>query len=275
MAFANGGLFGNPAQEPGKQEESAEQKLARMEERNKALQEQIKTQRDSFLQLSQHSNQQTQLLRDQLQRQVTQHNPNAIPQAQGKPASDNWEDIVNTIAGGNSTAQGQQQQVPISREVLRQEIRQTIQQEEQQAADLIHHENQELQNLVNSFRIQNPDLAKSPQFSAEVDRVYAGLRRQGLPVQTAWQTALQEAAHITTSYAPRRKKEEAPQQQPTPNLMAGIGMPYAFPMGGAGGAAPKGQEIAFDMRPPEERFKEASSDLSQTQLAAAKRAFGF
>ena len=274
MAFGNGGLFGNASQEPVKQEETAEQKLIRMEERNKALEAQLKTQRDSYLQLNQHQSQQTQLLREQLSRQVTQQHPAAIPTAQSKPASDSWEDIVNTISGGGGTpaAQGGQAQIPISRDVLRQEIRNTIQQEEQQAATLIHQENQELNALVHTFRLQNPDLAKNPQFSTEVDRVYAGLRRQGLPVQTAWNTALQEASHITTNYAQRRKKEEAPQQA-SPNIMPG--MQYAFPMGGAMGAAPKGQEIAFDMRPPEERFKEASTQLNQTQIEAAQRAFGF
>jgi hypothetical protein len=273
MAFSNsGGLFGASPEPAKNQEETAEQKLIRAEERNKALEAQLKTQRDSFLQLSQHSSQQTQLLRDQLQRQVTQQHPAAIPSAQSAPASDKWEDIVNTIAGGGQPAQGQPAAAPISREVLRQEIRQTIQQEEQQAAALIHQENQELQNLVNTFRVQNPELAQSPHFSKEVDRAYAGLRRQGLPVQIAWNTALQEAAHITTNYAPRRAKKEE-DKQPTPQIMPG--MQYAFPVGGAMGAAPKGQEIAFDMRPPEERFKEASTQLNQTQLEAAKRAFGF
>lgn len=273
MAFASGGLFGNG--EPAKKEdkpktvEELQRELAVLTERNAQLTEQNKIQRDSFLQLSQHSNQQVGILQNQLNRQVLQHNPNAIPQAQGTPASGNWGDILDSVTGGQPASQPG---VPLDRNAIRQEIRAAIREEEQQANNSIHQENQELAQLVHTFKIANPDLASNKQFSAEVDRIFASLRRRGMSVAAAWESSLQEAAHITVNYSRRRdpeKPKDSQQRQMVP------GHAYLFPMAQAGpGGAGKEDNLAIDMRRDEDRFKDAKEELTATQLAAAQRMFG-
>lgn len=275
--FGSGGLFPEPADEkPKKTVADLERELAVAQERNKHLEEQTKIQRDSFLQLNQHSSEQARLLRDQLTQQVSRQHPGVIPQATGQPpASDRWEDLVNTIAGGGtpSSAPAQQPGMPVDPNSIKQMVRQTLLEEANNVEAAQKQERALLTNLANQFSVQYPDLASNKKFTTEVDRIYAGLKSNGMDMEKAWNMALQEAVHIHKNYNQRRQpaqEQPAQQQSPLP------GAAYMFPVGMGGHAPAKaGDNLAIDLRPPEERFKDASKELSEFQKEAARRNFGY
>ena len=280
MFGQGGGLFGNePADsKPEKSLEELRQELAVLQERNKNLEEQTKIQRDSFLQLNQHTSEQARMMREQLSQQVTRQHPGAIPSAPASPpASDRWEDLVNSIAGNPASAPAQSPGMPIDPNTLKAVVRQTLLEEANAVEAAQQQERQTLNNLANQFKVQYPDLANNKKFTSEVDRIYAGLKSRGMDVHQAWEVSLQEAAHIHQNYSQRRssnggqQQQAAPQQQP----QAGLGA-YLFPMGVGGpsqGARP-GDSLAIDLRPPEERFKDAKAELNELQKEAARRQFG-
>lgn len=282
LNFGGGGLFGQePARKPEKSVAELEKELAVLQERNRNLEEHQKVQRDSYLQLNQQANQQTSLLREQLAQQINRQHPAAIPSAPAAPApSDNWEDLVNTLAGGGQPTQAASPgAAPISPQAVKQVVRQTILEEVNAAEAHKRAERATLDRLANEFKVKYPDLGTNPKFTAEVDRVFVGLRQQGIPVEQAWGSALHEAAHIHKNYTQR--DQGAPAQQPAQGQqspMAGVlGGAYLFPTG-QGGAAPRGGPDAgtiLDMRPPGERFKDASTEITETQKEWARRAFGF
>ncbi len=284
MNFAGGGLFQEPTDktdEKPKTTAELERDLAVLRERNAQLENQTKIQRDSFLQLNQHSTEQARMMRDQLQQQVSRQHPGVIPQAPASaPPSDNWEDLVNAVAGGTRqppAATAQAPGMPVDPNTLKQLVRQTILDEAQAAERAQAQERQQQDQLVHQFRVQYPDLASNKKFTAEADRVFVGLRQQGLSVEQAWGAALQEAAHIHKNYSQRRQPQEEEQQQQQPAHPRAVpGAAYMFPMGiGGGPASSKGgkeSNMIIDMRPPAERFAEAAKEISASRLAAAKRA---
>lgn len=280
--FANGGgLFGN---EPAGDEKQPtltdlEKELAVLKERNARLEEQAKIQRDSFLQLNQHSSEQNRLLREQLAQQVNRAHPGTLPSAPvNPPSSDKWDDLVNSLTGQQPQAPAQQPQAAsISPEVLQQAVRQTIQEEERKASQAQEFEKQELARLGQELAIKAPELMQNKQFIAEADRVYAQLRSTGLPVHNAWNMAIREASHITQNYSQRRKQQnqqEAQQQQ----SQKSNGAPYLTPFGF--GAAQnidqqRANSLNIDMRPDPERFKDAAEELSKSRQELALRQLGF
>lgn len=281
MFGQGGGLFGNePAdKKPEKTLEEMRQELAVLQERNKNLEEQTKIQRDSFLQLNQHSAEQARMMREQLSQQVTRQHPGAIPSAPASPpASDRWEDLVNSIAGTPGTpAASPAPGMPLDPNTLKAVVRQTLLEEANAVEAAQQHERQTLSNLANQFKVQYPDLANNKKFTAEVDRIYVGLKAQGMDVNQAWAASLQEAAYIHQNYSQRRSANGGQQQQAQPQQQpqAGLGA-YLFPMGVGGpsqGARP-GDTLAIDLRPPEERFKDAKAELNELQKEAARRQFG-
>lgn len=282
MPGFGGALFGNgePAdkQQKPKTAEELQIEIARLTERNKALEEQQKIQRDSYLQQSQTHNETTRLLREQVRQQITQQNPQAIPQATGQaPPSDRWEDILSTVTGGTPPPQQQQGQPAITPQLLKQVVRETLQEDAQLHNLQISQQNQRINELANGFKIQYPDLANNKKFTAEVDRVFASLRQQGHGVDEAWNAALGEAAYIHKNYSQRRQeapKEQNPQGNQRPMVP---GHQYLFPLASAAGhtnGSGKEQYSAVDFRPEHERFKDAAEELSASRLAAAERMFG-
>lgn len=279
MAFGTGGgLFDKPADNQPSVEE-LQRKVAVLEEKNKGLQEQTKLQRDSWLQLNQHHSEQQRLNRELLAKQVTAQHPAAAAPAPSAPASDNWADIVNTIAGGGQQQPNQPPASALTPDLLKQAVRQVIHEEDRQVNQAVKAERDFLTEKSNAFRVQYPDLAGNAHFTKETDRAYAELRQRGIEPTQAWDLALREAAHIHSNYQPRQQQQpkEQPQQQPQGQQQV-PGAQYIFPMGMTGAGQHQQRKpsdnLIIDMRPPEERFRDAAEEAKTSREERAHRFFG-
>jgi len=281
MAFGTGGggLFDKPADNQPTLEELQRQ-VAVLEEKNKSLQDQNKIQRDSWLQLNQHHAEQSRINRELLAQQVRTQHPTVAPSAPAQPpASDSWADMVNSIAGGAP----QQPSAPapaLTPDILKQAVRQVIHEETSQADQMQAAEKNFLAETVNAFKIQYPELAGNQHFVGEANRAYTELRQQGIEPQQAWNLSLREAAHIHNNYRPRQQQQSKEQQPSAQQQQQVPGAQYIFPMGmtGAGGGQQRGNKqndnLIIDMRPPEERFKDASADSRASREELANRFYG-
>jgi len=279
MAFGTGGgLFDKPADNQPSVEE-LQRKVAVLEEKNKGLQEQNKIQRDSWLQLNQTNAEQQRITRELLAKQVAHQHPAAAPVAPATPASDKWEDIVNTIAGGAPSQPNQPPASALTPDILKQVVRTVIQEEGQQADQAYNEEKNFLVQKSNEFRVAYPDFAGNAAFTKEVDRAYAELKQRGLHHTQCWDLALREAAHIHANYQPRQQQQQKEQQPPAQQGQQQVpGAQYIFPMGmtgaGQGSRGKQNDNLIIDMRPPEERFKDAAEEARASREERAHRFFG-
>ena len=282
MAFASGGggLFSQkPAEENKKSVEELEREVAVLKEKNNALTEQQKTQRDAWLQLNQSHSETQRLNRELLNQQLARQHPQMQSQPPSSaPASDNWADIVNSLAGQTSAPTGQQSAPPLTADTLKAAVRTVIAEEDRAAINAQTSERQFLVQKSNEFKVQYPDLAGNPTFTAEADRVYSALRAQGVPAEQAWASCMQEAAHICAQYSPRKQKQQQQAQGDQQQQQLVPGHQYMFPMGmaGAGGNGKKdpNANMVIDMRPPHERFKDAAEDMARSRMDRAHEFFG-
>lgn len=280
MAFGSngGGLFSKPADEGKKSVEELEREVAVLQEKKAALEAQQKIQRDAYLQLNQSHAETQRMNRELLNQQLQRQHPQIQQQAPAAASdSDNWANMVNSLGGHTSSAPQQQQPAAITPETLKQAVRTVIAEEDRAAINATTSEKQFLVQKANEFKVQYPDLASNETFTVEADRVYQALRQAGVAPEQAWASCMQEAAHICSRYSPRRQQQQKQEAQQGQQMVPGH--QYMFPMGmtGAGGGSGKKDPSAnmiIDMRPPEERFKEASLELSRARQEKAEEFFG-
>lgn len=295
MGFSAGGHPGLTGPVDGGSTETSPEdlkaKLAAAEARAKALEEQTKLQRESFLALQQQSSEQMNLLRSQLASTVQQRALSSVEPTPTPAPTDSWEAFVQSLAGdqpSKSTGQHKQQQasqVSLSPDVLKQTVRHVILEEDQAAQQAQQRKAARLQELVNTFNVQYPDYAANKAFQEEVNRVYVQLEKTApqLSVDEKFKAAIEEAGYITTQFtkAQQQQSQRASGQQGNSNSRQASPINYMLPpqqpAGIPGMQSQLSQEdrMAVDMRMPHERFRDYyETELRAEQERAAQRTFG-